>query len=124
MKTVRTIAEMKSAAREGRAGRRTLGFVPTMGFLHEGHLSLVRESRRLADVTVVSIFVNPLQFGPKEDFKEYPRNLAKDADMLAKEGVDCLFCPEEREMYPRPRAARPLQGCRDRRPEAFEHRPA
>lgn len=99
MKTVRTIAEMKAAAREGRAGRRTLGFVPTMGFLHEGHLSLVRESRRLADVTVVSIFVNPLQFGPKEDFKEYPRDLERDTQLLAKEGVDYLFFPEEREMY-------------------------
>ncbi len=126
MNTVRTIAEMKAATRKARADRQKIGFVPTMGFLHEGHLSLVRESRRLADVTVVSIFVNPLQFGPKEDFKEYPRDLAKDTETLSKEGVDFVFCPGEREMYPDGfRTAVEVQGLQNRlcgrtRPGHFE----
>ena len=77
----------------------SIGFVPTMGYLHEGHLSLVRESLRKADVTVVSIFVNPAQFGPTEDFKEYPRDLNRDSEVLEKEGVDYLFVPEADEMY-------------------------
>jgi pantoate--beta-alanine ligase len=115
MKTARTIAEMKAAARKVRAGLQTVGFVPTMGFLHEGHLSLVRESRRIADVTVVSIFVNPLQFGPKEDFKKYPRDLEKDSEMLEKEGIDYLFFPEEHEMYPEGfETAVEVQGLQDR----------
>jgi pantoate--beta-alanine ligase len=71
-----------------------------MGFLHQGHLSLVRSCRKKADVTVVSIFVNPLQFGPKEDFKDYPRDLDRDAQLLEREGVDFLFHPEADEMYP------------------------
>jgi pantoate--beta-alanine ligase len=100
MKRIRTIAGMKAAARRLKAEGRTIGFVPTMGFLHEGHLSLVRESRRRAGATVVSIFVNPLQFGPSEDFREYPRDIARDARLLEKEGVDCLFLPPAREMYP------------------------
>lgn len=100
MKTVTSIAAMKSAARELKARHQTIGFVPTMGFLHEGHLSLVRECRRSADAAVVSIFVNPLQFGPQEDFKQYPRDLERDAALLEREGVDFLFCPEAGEMYP------------------------
>jgi len=78
----------------------SVGFVPTMGYLHEGHLSLVRESLRKADVTVVSIFVNPAQFGPTEDFKEYPRDLNRDSEVLEREGVDYLFVPEADEIYP------------------------
>jgi pantoate--beta-alanine ligase len=100
MKRIRTIAGMKAAGRRLKAEGRTIGFVPTMGFLHEGHLSLVRESRRTAGATVVSIFVNPLQFSPSEDFREYPRDIARDARLLEKEGVDCLFLPEACEMYP------------------------
>jgi pantoate--beta-alanine ligase len=100
MKIVNKIAGMKAVAAEAKARQRTIGFVPTMGFLHEGHLSLVRECRRTAEVAVVSIFVNPLQFGPKEDFKEYPRDFERDTRMLEKEGVDCLFTPDAREMYP------------------------
>jgi len=100
MRTVTTIAGMKAAVAEARAKGRTIGFVPTMGYLHEGHLSLVRECRKRADVTVVSIFVNPLQFGPQEDFRRYPRDPERDAALLGKEGVDIFFLPENREMYP------------------------
>lgn len=91
---------MKAAVRRQKAEGRTIGFVPTMGFLHEGHLSLVRKSRKSAGVTVVSIFVNPLQFGPNEDLEKYPRDIERDARVLESEGVDFLFLPEAREMYP------------------------
>jgi pantoate--beta-alanine ligase len=100
VKRVLGIAEMKAAVRRQKAEGRTIGFVPTMGFLHEGHLSLVRKSREGAGVTVVSIFVNPLQFGPKEDLEEYPRDIERDARLLEREGVDFLFLPEARGMYP------------------------
>jgi len=79
---------------------KTIGFVPTMGALHEGHLSLVRRSKAENDATVVSIFVNPAQFGPDEDFLKYPREVAKDVDKLSTQGVDTIFIPDEREMYP------------------------
>lgn len=86
---------------EGERGRRkTIGFVPTMGALHEGHLSLVRASRRLNDITVASIFVNPLQFGPREDYQQYPRPFAADKRLLLKEKIDYLFFPSVRDLYP------------------------
>jgi pantoate--beta-alanine ligase len=100
MRTVRPVAEMKALARGWRSEGRRIGFVPTMGYLHEGHLSLVRESKARADVTVVSIFVNPTQFGPHEDFKRYPRDLTKDSAFLEAAGVDALFTPEVGEIYP------------------------
>jgi pantoate--beta-alanine ligase len=100
MRTVTSIRQMSAAAARAKADGRTIGFVPTMGFLHQGHLSLVRECRKRADVTVVSIFVNPLQFGPREDFRDYPRDRARDAALLEREKVDYLFCPEAEEMYP------------------------
>jgi pantoate--beta-alanine ligase len=100
MKRVQSVAGMKAEARGRAAAGRTIGLVPTMGALHEGHLSLVRESRRSAAVTVVSIFVNPLQFGAGEDFQKYPRDYDQDAVLLEREGVDVLFLPDTAEMYP------------------------
>ena len=81
-----------------RAGK-TIGLVPTMGFLHEGHLSLVSRSRKVSDITVVSIFVNPTQFGPNEDFSRYPRDLKRDKKLLAEAGVDYIFIPDAEELY-------------------------
>jgi len=100
MRIVRSIAEMKADSREFRARGKTIGLVPTMGFLHEGHLSLVRACRAMTDAAVVSIFVNPAQFGPKEDLGTYPRDFERDAGLLEKEGVDCLFHPGPSDMYP------------------------
>lgn len=91
---------MKSLASGLKAEGKIIGFVPTMGFLHSGHLSLVREAVNKSDITVVSVFVNPAQFGPKEDFKEYPRDINRDSRLLKAEGVDYLFVPREEEMYP------------------------
>lgn len=92
---------MISVARKiRREERRTLGFVPTMGALHEGHLSLVREARAMCDVVVVSIFVNPTQFGPQEDFNKYPRDLTRDASLLAEYNIDYVFAPAVRELFP------------------------
>ncbi len=91
---------MQDLAQEAKKKGKIIGFVPTMGYLHEGHLRLVRIARKKSDLCVVSIFVNPLQFGPKEDFKEYPRDIKRDKKLLEKEGVDILFYPEEKEMYP------------------------
>lgn len=92
---------MQAVAAKFAAEERPIGFVPTMGALHEGHLSLIREARRMSDAVVVSIFVNPAQFGPREDFDRYPRSLARDADLLTPIGVDCLFAPPVEEIYPR-----------------------
>jgi len=100
VRTIERVAEMRAASSAWRKIGKTVGFIPTMGALHEGHLSLVRESRRRADITVVSIFVNPAQFGPQEDLARYPRDLARDSTLLEKEGVDALFHPDETEMYP------------------------
>lgn len=100
MRTITRVAEMTAASAAWRKAGKTIGFVPTMGALHEGHLSLVREARRRADVTVVSIFVNPAQFGPQEDLARYPRDLARDAALLENEKVDVLFFPDEAEIYP------------------------
>jgi len=100
MKICRTIDEMRSATREAHREGKGLGFVPTMGALHEGHLSLVRAAKSVCDVVAVSIFVNPLQFGPTEDLAKYPRTFERDAKLLEKESVDILFCPTPNEMYP------------------------
>ena len=102
MQVVKTKAELKSALKELRKGHKTVGFVPTMGFLHEGHLSLVQRARSENDVVVVSVFVNPTQFGPNEDFASYPRDLDKDCALVAGAGCDLVFAPEPEEMYPAP----------------------
>src|ERR1051326_8897161 len=83
-----------------REENRTIGFVPTMGALHEGHLSLIHEARALCDVVVVSVFVNPTQFGPTEDFASYPRDLTRDSALLAEYNVDYVFAPTSEEIYP------------------------
>jgi len=96
----KTIAEAQSACALLRGEGRILGLVPTMGALHEGHLSLVRAARAACDVAAVSIFVNPTQFGPNEDFSRYPRTFDEDCALLEREGVDLIFAPTVEEMYP------------------------
>src|SRR5258705_10779725 len=91
---------MRSWSRAERSRRHTIGFVPTMGYFHEGHLRLVDRARALADRVVVSIFVNPLQFGPHEDLARYPRDLPRDLQLAEARGVDCVFVPETAAMYP------------------------
>ena len=100
MKTASTIQALRAQLEPIRRAGKTIGLVPTMGALHEGHLSLVRTAKTQADVAVVSLFVNPLQFGPKEDLAKYPRNLERDRDLLESEGADYLFAPAVEEMYP------------------------
>jgi pantoate--beta-alanine ligase len=100
MRIVSTIAEMRAAVRQLRAESRSIGLVPTMGALHVGHLSLVRAARGQCDAVVVSIFVNPAQFGPNEDFAKYPRTWDADCALLESEGVDLIFAPRVDEMYP------------------------
>ena len=102
MQTVKTIADLRKALAAARTGGRRIGFVPTMGYLHKGHLELVASARAENEISVVSIFVNPLQFGANEDLAAYPRDLARDSKLLEEAGVDFLFAPEVADMYPRP----------------------
>lgn len=99
MKTETTIQGLNAALSPARTAKKRIGFVPTMGNLHEGHLNLVREAKKLCDVVVVSIFVNPIQFGPNEDFDNYPRTLDKDSQLLADVGCDIVFAPSVEQMY-------------------------
>lgn len=118
--------EMRSWSRRQRALGKRLGFVPTMGYLHEAHLRLVDRARKLSDLVVMSIFVNPLQFGPGEDFERYPRDLERDRGLAAARGVDCLFVPTVGALYPEPPAVRVVPGpladhlCGPYRPGHFE----
>ncbi|MGS0763232.1 pantoate--beta-alanine ligase [Syntrophomonas curvata] len=95
-----SIKKMQEWSLQARKQGKSIGLVPTMGYLHDGHLSLVQAARRNCDLVVVSIFVNPLQFGQGEDFEDYPRDLSRDTDLLADAGVDAVFAPAAREMYP------------------------
>jgi len=100
MIVIRSIKEMSLISRRLRRTAKRIGFVPTMGALHEGHLSLIRKARQDCDAVVVSVFVNPIQFGQKEDLKRYPRSLGADARLCRKEGVDVMFFPDVLRMYP------------------------
>ncbi len=100
MKVIETVEQMRAACRELKRGGKRLGLVPTMGALHEGHLSLVRAARRQCQAVAVSIFVNPTQFGPNEDFARYPRTFEHDRRLLEAEQVDLIFAPSVEEMYP------------------------
>lgn len=100
MKLLKTPQEVKAYLRPLAQSGKTIGFVPTMGFLHEGHLSLVKKAKEENDIVVVSIFVNPTQFGPNEDFESYPRDLKKDCDLVEGAGCDLVFAPEPEDMYP------------------------
>lgn len=105
MQTISAIADLRALLRAWRRDGRTIGFVPTMGNLHEGHLTLVREARRHADKVVVSIFVNPMQFDRAEDLARYPRTEEQDAALLRDAGADLLFLPTVETIYPRPMAS-------------------
>lgn len=100
MEIIQRILQMRELSRKARSDGKVIGFVPTMGYLHEGHLSLVREARKMADIVVVSIFVNPAQFGANEDLDRYPRDVTRDAELLSAENVDYIFLPKTEEIYP------------------------
>ncbi|MEK6527727.1 MAG: pantoate--beta-alanine ligase [Nitrospirota bacterium] len=100
MQIIKNIKQMQVLSRKLRTQAKTIGFVPTMGALHEGHLSLVRRSKKENTATIISIFVNPAQFGPKEDFEKYPRDLKGDFKKLSGLKVDAVFIPDSKEMYP------------------------
>ncbi len=95
-----TVEEIRQTVKSARSRGLTIGFVPTMGYFHEGHLVLMREAKKFCDFVIVSIFVNPMQFGPREDFARYPRDLERDLDLAEKAHVDAVFSPTAEEMYP------------------------
>lgn len=109
MKTETTIHGLSASLQNARSSKKMIGFVPTMGNLHEGHLSLVREAKKFCDVVVVSIFVNPTQFAPNEDFESYPRTLEQDSHLLADAGCDIIFAPSVEHMYSRQPALTRIQ---------------
>ncbi|KAF1679854.1 pantoate--beta-alanine ligase [Bacillus mexicanus] len=100
MRQITGISQLKEAIRQYQSEGKSIGFVPTMGFLHEGHLTLADKARQENDAVVMSIFVNPAQFGPNEDFEAYPRDIERDAILAENAGVDILFTPDAQEMYP------------------------
>lgn len=106
MKIARTIAQARKEIAQARGARKRIGFVPTLGYLHEGHLKLIDIAKAHSNYVVVSLFVNPTQFGPREDFSEYPRDFERDKKLCESRGTDLLFAPSVGEMYPRPSAIR------------------
>src|SRR3972149_12297366 len=100
MKVIEKVSEMQNWTEAERCAGKRIALVPTMGFLHEGHLSLVREGRKRGDLLVVSLFVNPKQFAPGEDYKNYPRDLELDRKLLERESTDLRLCPSVEEVYP------------------------
>ncbi|MGR6837161.1 pantoate--beta-alanine ligase [Syntrophomonas erecta] len=100
MQIINSVQEMQQWCLSHKKAGKTIGLVPTMGYLHNGHLALVKAARKECDIVVVSVFVNPIQFGVGEDFEEYPRDLSHDAGLLEKEQVNAVFAPPVREMYP------------------------
>lgn len=101
VKTIENISRMTAFVKMISEEGKSIGFVPTMGYLHEGHMSLVRAAKKHTDVVVMSIFVNPKQFGPNEDFEKYPRDLKHDEEMASESGVDVIFYPSLKDMYPK-----------------------
>jgi pantoate--beta-alanine ligase len=102
MRIIASIAEMRRIVVERRSAGEVVGLVPTMGFFHQGHISLMRAAREECGYVVVSLFVNPTQFGPGEDLEDYPRDLSRDVEMASEVGVDCIFHPRAEDMYPQP----------------------
>lgn len=100
MKIIRNIEALRAVVASSKKERKTIGFVPTMGFLHEGHMALVKAAKAENDIVVMSIFVNPTQFGPNEDFESYPRDEARDTSLAEQNGIDILFLPSVETMYP------------------------
>ncbi|WP_209811561.1 pantoate--beta-alanine ligase [Ammoniphilus resinae] len=100
MRIIETISEMRKVQKEWRENGESIGLVPTMGYLHEGHLSLIAEAKKRCSKVVMSLFVNPLQFGPTEDFERYPRDMERDSQLANESGVDIIFAPSVAEMYP------------------------
>ena len=100
MRLITSVTEMKALTRETRSRGKSVGLVPTMGALHKGHARLIRQAKQQCDVVVASVFVNPTQFGPGEDFKKYPRNLDNDFKLLSSHNIDTVFAPATEEMYP------------------------
>lgn len=125
MKIITQIHEMQALVKELKKNN-SIAFVPTMGYLHEGHLQLIRTARRSNDITIVSIFVNPIQFGPNEDFDAYPRDFERDKNICLTEDVDIVFYPSVEEMYPNPLSVKVLVQartdvlCGDSRPGHFD----
>ncbi len=101
MKIINEIGKMKVYSRIMRKDSKSIGFVPTMGYLHDGHVSLIKNARKQNDMVILSIFVNPIQFAPSEDYEKYPRDAARDEEIARKEGVDVIFYPNKEDMYPK-----------------------
>ncbi|WP_100333506.1 pantoate--beta-alanine ligase [Bacillus alkalisoli] len=108
MKIINHIKELQEQCQNFKKEGKTIGFVPTMGFLHEGHLQLLQQARKENDIVILSIFVNPLQFGPNEDFDAYPRDMERDENLAKEQHVDYLFYPTKEEMYPKERTTKLL----------------